>query len=245
MSQLTQLTINSANTYSPSVPVFSSFTISITGTWVGTITAQLSLLGGSEWTDWHHYTSNMSATFTEWRDKVWLRIGFKTGDYVSGSAIITVTKNAITDPYPDYLTESEEGITFLAPTGDGSGLSNVKNIVEVIQPATDILTAAECTGTVINNYGQTVENTQTLPAAATGLNFIAVIATTGAGAFHIKSGAGDKIYFDGIALDDADKVSCTTPTVGDFITFCAFQTGADAYDWFAASGAGVWTDGGA
>ncbi|MCK9439452.1 hypothetical protein M0Q39_05330, partial [Patescibacteria group bacterium] len=55
----------------------------------------------------------------------------------------------------------------------------------VTQAATDTLTAAECRGCVISNYGQAADNTQTLPAAAEGLHGLVVIGTAGAGAFHL------------------------------------------------------------
>jgi len=116
---------------------------------------------------------------------------------------------------------------------------------EIVQASTDTLTAAECSSKIINNYGQAAENTQTLPTAAKGLNGICVIATAGAGAFHLKAGASDKIYLDGTALDDGDKVSLATPAVGDYFTFWAFQTGASAYDWIVTTGSGTLTDGGA
>lgn len=116
----------------------------------------------------------------------------------------------------------------------------------VTQAATDTLTAAECQGCVISNYGQAADNTQTLPAAAEGLHGLVVIGTAGAGAFHLKAGTGDKIYLDGKALDDGDKVSLATPAVGDNFTFFSFQTGASAYDWIVTSGSqGTLTDGGA
>jgi len=117
---------------------------------------------------------------------------------------------------------------------------------EVVQAATDTLTAAECSGTFINNYGQGAANTQTLPAAAEGLNGIVHIATAGAGAFHLKANTGDKIYLNGTALTDGDKASIATPAVGNSMTFWAFQTGAGAYDWMVSSGVGTTvTDGGA
>lgn len=140
------------------------------------------------------------------------------------------------------------------PTDDGQKVqgdvevtgSVSAGISVVTQPATDTLTAQECRGTQISNYGQSAENTQTLPTAAEGLNGIVVIGTAGAGAFHLKAGANDKIYFDGTALDDGDKVSVATPAVGDHFTFFAFQTGASTYDWIVTSGAqGTLTDGGA
>ena len=116
---------------------------------------------------------------------------------------------------------------------------------EIIKAATGTLTAAECSETIINNYGQSAENTQTLPAATEGLSGTIVIGTAGAGAFHLKAGASDKIYLDGVALDDGDKVSLATPAVGNFFSFFSFQTGAAAYDWMVITGFGVLTDGGA
>jgi len=113
------------------------------------------------------------------------------------------------------------------------------------QPATDTLTAIECSGTKISNYGQSAENTQTLPTAAADLSGIVVIETEGAGAFHLKAGANDKSYLNGTAMDDGDKVSITTPTIGDFFSFWSIRTGASTYDWIISSGAGVLIDGGA
>ena len=134
-----------------------------------------------------------------------------------------------------------EGLASISFTGSVSAGLKV-----VTQAATDTLTAAECKGCVISNYGQSAENTQTLPAAAEGLHGMVVIGTSGAGAFHLKAGAGDKIYLDGTALDDGDKASLATPAVGDNFTFFAFQTGVSTYDWIVTSGSqGVLTDGGA
>jgi hypothetical protein len=116
---------------------------------------------------------------------------------------------------------------------------------EIIQAATDLLTAAECSNTIVNNYGQAQANTQTLPTAAAGLTFLAVISTAGAGAFNIKAGASDKIYFDGTALDDGDKVSLATPAIGNCAGFFTFQTGATAWDWYCNTITGLWIDGGA
>lgn len=116
---------------------------------------------------------------------------------------------------------------------------------EIIQAATDTLTATECKGKQINNYGQNAANTQTLAAAAEGMSGRVVIATAGQGAFHLKAGASDKVYLDGVALDDGDKVSLATPAVGNFFSFFSFQNGASAYDWYVISGSGTLTDGGA
>lgn len=106
------------------------------------------------------------------------------------------------------------------------------------------LTAAQVTNTKINNYGQTGILTLQLPAAAESMCVMVVIATTG-NALHVKAGASDKIYLDGAALDDGDKVSCGTPAVMNIAVFWAERTGASAFDWYCNTVSGLWTDGGA
>lgn len=117
------------------------------------------------------------------------------------------------------------------------------NTAEIVQASTDTLTVAKMAGTIINNYGQGAANTQTLPAAAEGLNILVVLSTVG-NAFHIDVQATDKVYLDGVALDDGDKISNATPAIGDSISIVAFQTGASAYDWRAQTIQGTWVDGG-
>jgi len=115
----------------------------------------------------------------------------------------------------------------------------------IYKTATGTISAIDASGTKISNYGQSAANTQTLPTAAEGLGGIVEIGTAGAGAFHLKAGANDKIYLDGTALNDADKVSLATPAVGDHFSFWSFKTGDSAWDWIVASGQGTLTDGGA
>lgn len=153
--------------------------------------------------------------------------------------------------YDDDIAGTESDPDLITPDDSGDNgrwvLQTINGKVdEIVQAATDTLTAAECSGTIINNYGQAAANTQTLPAASEGLSGTVVIATAGAGAFHLKAGASDKIYLDGTALDDGDKASIATPAVGNSMSFFAFQTAAAAWDWLVISGPGTTvTDGGA
>jgi len=127
----------------------------------------------------------------------------------------------------------------LTVAGEGS-----IGIQRVSLPATVAITAQQARGTLLNNRGQAAEATYTLPAAAEGLNFIFQLATTGAGAVHLKAAAGDKIYLDGVALDDADKVTCAAPAAANTITFYAIEQADGTWDWIAMSGNGTWIDGG-
>jgi len=113
----------------------------------------------------------------------------------------------------------------------------------VIASVTDTLTVQQCRGTLITNYGQGAENTQTLPASEEGLNYLVLLVTTG-NAFHLKAAPGDKIYLDGTALDDGDKITCATPVAMDMLSVLAIKTGAVEYNWLVRTVAGTWTDGG-
>lgn len=128
----------------------------------------------------------------------------------------------------------------ISETNPAAGIQNK----HVTKASTGPLTAAECTNTVISNYGQGAEMTLTLPTAAAGLSFLLMIITTG-NALHAKAGTNDKIYLDGTALDDADKVSLASPAAADCAAFWTWVTGDGTYDWYVNTIKGVWKDGGA
>ncbi|MDX9896613.1 MAG: hypothetical protein RBS34_14285 [Desulfofustis sp.] len=94
-------------------------------------------------------------------------------------------------------------------------------------------------------YGGTIyvtgAATITAPAVATGMSFTVI--TIGAVAVSLDVNASDRMYLDGVALDDGDKAT-NTSTTGDMIT-CAYESAAG---WYCASGSpdgDHWTDGGA
>lgn len=115
----------------------------------------------------------------------------------------------------------------------------------VTKTETGNLSAAEVSNTLISNYGQGAATTLTLPTAAANMGFVFVVSTTG-NAIHIKAGPNDKLYLAGIALDDGDKASMTSPVLAATASCFTFQTGASTYDWiFEPINGGVWVDGGA
>jgi hypothetical protein len=69
------------------------FSLSITGTWAGTITLQRSSDEGLTWTDINTYTTNTSANYDDGLDNniLYYRMGFKTGGYTSGTATIVLS----------------------------------------------------------------------------------------------------------------------------------------------------------
>ena len=108
------------------------------------------------------------------------------------------------------------------------------NSVKVATYSADqTLTTAECYGYVIYVEGAA---TITLPAVADGMNV--TIITIGAVAVSIDPNASDKIWLDGTALDDGDKIT-NGSSAGDI----AVLTYKSADGWHAATNS--WTDGGA
>lgn len=69
-----------------------SFTVSLTGTWVATVTLQRSFDDGASWIDVTTYTVNTSTTYSDGLDNqiVLYRIGVKTGAYTSGTVAATL-----------------------------------------------------------------------------------------------------------------------------------------------------------
>ena len=138
-----------------------------------------------------------------------------TGGTIDGATIGETTPSTIRG-YPKRITKTETGS----------------------------LSLAECSGTVVSNYGQTAEMTLTLPSAADQINFKFEVVTTGF-AIYLKAAANDKFYHDGVALDDADKIGLASPAVGDHVWIEGMRSGETTYDLRSTSGIGAWADSGA
>jgi hypothetical protein len=70
-----------------------SFTVTLTGTWVGTVTLQRSFDEGASWIDTADtWTANVTTTHSDGLDNqiVFYRIGVKTGAYTSGTVVATL-----------------------------------------------------------------------------------------------------------------------------------------------------------
>lgn len=74
------------------------FAIIITGTWSGTITLQYSVSEPGDWVDAPAgtYTTNQSVSYDDTLDNqvIYYRIGFKTGNYTSGSAVASLSTSS-------------------------------------------------------------------------------------------------------------------------------------------------------
>lgn len=165
-------------------------------------------------------------------------------NFANGNVTLTHTTGTITLGVGTLKIVNPTDSSTSVVTTDGAQTLVNKNILatEVDGSVTANLTSANVSSTVITNYGQTTATqTLTLPAAAAGMNFIAVVGTTQASYYwKIKAASVDKIYLDGVAGTD-NQCAQVTPAIGNFITFATFKTGAAAWDWLATTGNGTWT----
>jgi len=87
---LVEAALSAANTFSDGLYTDDSFNFSVEGTWVGTITAQRSLDLGVTWRDVDTFTSNIETYGFDPGPTVAYRVGFKTGEYTSGTANVRI-----------------------------------------------------------------------------------------------------------------------------------------------------------
>jgi len=85
-------TITGDNQFTDAMELVGYFNISISGTWVGTVTAQRSFDGGSTWLDVATWTVNTEEYGFDPEREVWYRVGVKAAEYVSGSPIVRLSQ---------------------------------------------------------------------------------------------------------------------------------------------------------
>jgi hypothetical protein len=91
MSTVTK-SVSAENTWTDPLEVLNDFDLSISGTFVGTVTVQRSFDGGSVWRDVDTFTAPIETagfqpSFSNYR------VGINTGDYTSGTAVVTLIDN--------------------------------------------------------------------------------------------------------------------------------------------------------
>lgn len=98
VGQLINAALSAGNTFSNPILVTGvgsqrTLPITITGTWVGTLTLQYSVGAPGTWVDVKNYGSNGTDNYADGLDNqtVYYRVGFKTGNYTSGTANIAMS----------------------------------------------------------------------------------------------------------------------------------------------------------
>ena len=81
--------ISAQNTWSGAFQLRGHFSLSISGTWAGTVTVQRSFDNGSSWLDVDTFTAN-TETYGFEPINCKYRVGIKTGEYTSGTAVLAM-----------------------------------------------------------------------------------------------------------------------------------------------------------
>lgn len=161
-----------------------------------------------------------------------------SSSYASPNTTVTVNESELTS----NLSVIDWGVTSSGATGslplhdhsdndEGGTIPFTQNVLSY--SAAHTLTAAQCRGHVVYVTAAAVI---TLPAVAEGLSVVVV--TIGDVAVSVDPNASDKIWLDGTALDDGDKIT-NDSSAGDI----AVLTYYSADGWHASTNG--WTDGGA
>jgi Pectate lyase superfamily protein len=109
--------------------------------------------------------------------------------------------------------------------------------------STTSLQAWMVSDSIIDNVNQAVAATVTLPTAADGYRVRFVMATPGF-AYHIKPAVGNRVFLDGTALADGNRVSNPKPAVGDAVSCYTFRSGVSSHAWICRGESGTWVNGG-
>lgn len=114
----------------------------------------------------------------------------------------------------------------------------------VTAASTGSLSAAQMKNTIINNYGQTDDATQSLDSFVSGIAFTAVLGTTVAKYWRLDPNGSELIYLvsSGTATScGAGKyVGIASAAAGATLSCVSFQTGASAYSLLCAPVSGPW-----
>ncbi len=84
--------IAAENLFTDSVKLTSFFNISLSGTWVATVTVQRSFDQGNTWFDVESFTVNTEQYGLEPEHGVYYRVGVKTGNFTSGTVVTRLSR---------------------------------------------------------------------------------------------------------------------------------------------------------
>lgn len=92
MTTVASKAIEAENTFSDPVPLSGYFNVSISGTFVATVTVQRSL-DKNTWYDVNSFTAPFEGAAME-PESLFYRVGVKTGNYTSGTVNVRLGKDA-------------------------------------------------------------------------------------------------------------------------------------------------------
>jgi hypothetical protein len=162
----------------------------------------------------------------------------------NGDAHVAPSKNAVRD-----IIEALLNSTFvIAATPDiiGSTTPNViyslnKEIYKT-SSADSPLTALQCSGTIVSNYGMTDAAMDiVLPTAVEGLAFLFILPTVRARAVRLRAGANDLINLNGVDGTDNGYVGVASGyTAKTRASVYTVKSSGGGFDWCVDSIVGGW-----
>jgi hypothetical protein len=156
---------------------------------------------------------------------------------IIGAFLWVCTSSAIPPMPSSSTTYDGTGVNITATSANITG-SLTFPIVE--KSGTGNLSAAECTGTIINIYGQTDDMTLTLPTAFAGGSFRIQVSAAVAKYIRIDPNGSEVQSFDGQDLTGGYYVYLSSATKGAMIQYVAIKTGASTWQWAALTMVGQW-----
>ena len=90
--QAVSASLTAQNTFTAPLKVLGDANVWISGPWTGTLTLQASYDAGGTWLDVQTYTANGIDILYEPEVGVCCRIGFKTGQYTYGTAVVRISQ---------------------------------------------------------------------------------------------------------------------------------------------------------
>ena len=165
----------------------------------------------------------------------------------AANQLVTVSNSAFAWEYKSLT--AGQNIVIENSSGAVRISSGVFQYNEILCVADATLSPSDIFGALLNNQGQTGTVTTTLPPAAEGLTFVAVVGEQVNATWTISADDGDYIYADvGTGLQaGVTYIQESNQTVGTYITFYTFKTGSDpdVWSWMAiaktGTGYGNWT----
>lgn len=89
---LAEASASAQNTFTSAVSLHGHYNVSVSGTFTATVTLQRSFDDGTTWLDVKTYTAGAQEVGLEPEYGVVYRIGVKTGEYTSGTAVLRLSR---------------------------------------------------------------------------------------------------------------------------------------------------------
>jgi len=139
----------------------------------------------------------------------------------------------------DMYTRTDSGVIYIYNSADVEDVPLISS-KRVNSSSNLTLQHRHQFGATVTNRGATGTITFTLQDAENGMEV--TILAVAAQSIYIRPHSTDKIIYSSTICDNPyDRLMNSTPTIGDFVTLRAINSGTN-FDWYVVARNGVWTD---